>query len=63
MDHLLPVTVNDQIFPHVAHGFTDTVSTIRELTVKVRTSDYVGTCCVCTQVADGMCWHVLPLEL
>ena len=36
MDHLLPVTVNDQIFPHIAHGYTDTVPAIRELTVKVR---------------------------
>ncbi len=35
MDHLLPVTVNDQIFPHIAHGYSDTVPAIRELTVKV----------------------------
>ena len=36
MDHLLPATVNDQIFPHIAQGFTDTVPALRELTVKVR---------------------------
>ena len=36
MEHLLPSTVNDQIFPHIAHGYGDTVPAIRELTVKVR---------------------------
>lgn len=33
--HILPQTVNDQIFPQVAHGFLDTNATIREQTVKV----------------------------
>ncbi|KAL5285470.1 SCYL1 family protein [Megaselia abdita] len=32
--HILPQTVNDQIFPQVAHGFLDTNATIREQTVK-----------------------------
>ncbi|GFG41089.1 hypothetical protein Cfor_03132, partial [Coptotermes formosanus] len=32
--HLQAATVNDQIFPHVAHGFMDTNPTIREQTVK-----------------------------
>ncbi|GJQ78354.1 hypothetical protein Trydic_g22181 [Trypoxylus dichotomus] len=32
--HLQPSTVNDQIFPQVAHGFMDTNTTIREQTVK-----------------------------
>lgn len=35
INHLLPQTVNDQIFPQVAHGFLDTNPTIREQTVKV----------------------------
>jgi hypothetical protein len=34
--HLQAATVNDQIFPQVAHGFMDTNPTIREQTVKVR---------------------------
>lgn len=33
--HLQAATVNDQIFPQVAHGFMDTNPTIREQTVKV----------------------------
>jgi len=33
--HLQAATVNDQIFPQVAHGFVDTNPTIREQTVKV----------------------------
>lgn len=33
--HLQSSTVNDQIFPQVAHGFMDTNPTIREQTVKV----------------------------
>lgn len=33
--HLHSNTVNDQIFPQVAHGFMDTNPTIREQTVKV----------------------------
>ncbi|XP_055381077.1 N-terminal kinase-like protein isoform X2 [Condylostylus longicornis] len=32
--HLQPQTVNEQIFPQVAHGFLDTNATIREQTVK-----------------------------
>ena len=35
ISHLHSNTVNDQIFPQVAHGFIDTNSTIREQTVKV----------------------------
>lgn len=34
--HLQAATVNDQIFPQIAHGFMDTNPTIREQTVKVR---------------------------
>jgi len=33
-DHLLPNTVNDQIFPHVVNGFVDSNPIIREHTVK-----------------------------
>lgn len=33
--HLHANTVNEQIFPHIAHGFMDSNSTIREQTVKV----------------------------
>ena len=33
--HLLPVTVNDHIFPHILSGFTDSNPIIREHTVKV----------------------------
>lgn len=33
--HLLPVTVNDNIFPHILSGFTDSNPIIREHTVKV----------------------------
>lgn len=33
--HLQASTVNDQIFPQIAHGFMDTNPTIREQTVKV----------------------------
>ncbi|XP_046462437.1 N-terminal kinase-like protein [Daphnia pulex] len=32
--HLLPVTVNDNIFPHILSGFTDSNPVIREHTVK-----------------------------
>ncbi|KAK4030348.1 hypothetical protein OUZ56_023349 [Daphnia magna] len=32
--HLLPVTVNDNIFPHILSGFTDSNPIIREHTVK-----------------------------
>lgn len=33
--HLKPSTVDEQIFPHVALGFGDTVPAMREQTVKV----------------------------
>ena len=36
MQHLKPSTVDEQIFPHVALGFNDTVPAMREHTVKVR---------------------------
>lgn len=36
INHLQSATVNDQIFPQIAHGFMDTNPTIREQTVKVR---------------------------
>lgn len=36
IEHLQPAVVNDQIFPHICHGFNDTVPVIRENTVKVR---------------------------
>ena len=39
VDHLQPSTVNDQIFPHVSTGFTDTLPAMREQTIKVST-DY-----------------------
>lgn len=35
ISHLQASTVNDQIFPQIAHGFMDTNPTIREQTVKV----------------------------
>ena len=35
VEHLQPSTVNDQIFPHVAIGFTDTLPAMREQTIKV----------------------------
>lgn len=34
VEHLQPAVVNDQIFPHICHGFNDTVPMIRESTVK-----------------------------
>lgn len=34
LGHLQASTVNDQIFPQIAHGFMDTNPTIREQTVK-----------------------------
>jgi len=34
-NHLLPNTVNDQIFPHIVNGFIDSNPVIREHTVKV----------------------------
>eukprot|EP00057_Strongylocentrotus_purpuratus_P035064 XP_797578.2 PREDICTED: N-terminal kinase-like protein [Strongylocentrotus purpuratus] len=34
IEHLQPAVVNDQIFPHICHGFNDTVPVIRENTVK-----------------------------
>jgi SCY1-like protein 1 len=34
LGHLQAPTVNDQIFPQIAHGFMDTNPTIREQTVK-----------------------------
>jgi len=37
VDHLQPSTVNDQIFPHVSTGFTDTLPAMREQTIKVST--------------------------
>ena len=35
MQHLKPSTVDEQIFPHVALGFGDTIPAMREQTVKV----------------------------
>ena len=35
VDHLQPSTVNDQIFPHVSTGFSDTLPAMREQTIKV----------------------------
>lgn len=35
MDHLEPSVVNNQIFPPLTSGFTDTEFIIREQTVKV----------------------------
>ncbi|XP_022105300.1 N-terminal kinase-like protein [Acanthaster planci] len=34
VEHLQPAVVNDQIFPHICHGFSDTNPVIREHTVK-----------------------------
>ncbi|XP_033630889.1 N-terminal kinase-like protein [Asterias rubens] len=34
VEHLQPPVVNDQIFPHICHGFNDTNPIIREQTVK-----------------------------
>ena len=47
IDHLQPSTVNDQIFPHVSTGFTDTVPALREQTIKVRGAAGVGDVTVC----------------
>ena len=41
IDHLQPATVNDQIFPHIATGFSDTVPALREQTIKVVTCSYL----------------------
>lgn len=35
VQHLKPSTVDEQIFPHVALGFGDTIPAMREQTVKV----------------------------
>ena len=35
IDNLQPSTVSNQIFPHIASGFTDTVPALREQTIKV----------------------------
>jgi len=35
VDHLQPSTVNDQIFPHVSSGFSDTLPAMKEQTIKV----------------------------
>ena len=37
VQHLKPSTVDEQIFPHVALGFGDTIPAMREQTVKVQT--------------------------
>jgi SCY1-like protein 1 len=36
VEFLQPATVNDKIFPHIVHGFTDTNPVVRESTIKVR---------------------------
>lgn len=41
--HLQASTINDQIFPQIAHGFMDTNPTIREQTVKVCTITVIDT--------------------
>ena len=46
VEHLQPSTVNDQIFPHVAIGFTDTLPAMREQTIKV--SNVVSVYVICT---------------
>ena len=53
IEHLQPSTVNEQIFPHVSIGFSDTLPAMREQTIKVG-----GVCvcaCVCARVC--MCMH------
>lgn len=35
-EHLTPAVVNDQIFPHIVHGFMDSNPVVREHTIKVR---------------------------
>ncbi|XP_022330201.2 N-terminal kinase-like protein isoform X2 [Crassostrea virginica] len=34
VEYLQPATVNDKIFPHIIHGFTDTNPVVREATIK-----------------------------
>ncbi|XP_048733634.2 N-terminal kinase-like protein isoform X2 [Ostrea edulis] len=34
VEYLQPATVNDKIFPHIVHGFTDTNPVVRESTIK-----------------------------
>lgn len=34
VEYLQPATVNDKIFPHIIHGFTDTNPVVRESTIK-----------------------------
>ena len=35
IEHLQPSTVNEQIFPHISIGFSDTLPAMREQTIKV----------------------------
>ena len=48
IEHLQPLTVNEQIFPHVSIGFSDTLPAMREQTIKVNC--IVFTVCMCVRV-------------
>lgn len=59
VQHLKPSTVDEQIFPHVALGFGDTIPAMREQTVKVNA--------ICSPLKDSfLAWRVtfdLPKEV
>ena len=62
VEHLQPSTVNEQIFPHVSIGFSDTLPAMREQTIKVNNIVWVcaHTCvrvcaCVCGCVCVWVC--------
>ena len=65
--HLQPSTVNEQIFPHVSIGFSDTLPAMREQTIKVNNIVWVcvhtcvrvcGCVCVCAWVRVCVCVSV-----
>ena len=58
VEHLQPSTVNEQIFPHVSIGFSDTLPAMREQTIKVNNIICVwgGACvCVCMRAHVWVC--------
>ena len=53
IEHLQPSTVNEQIFPHVFIGFSDTLPAMREQTIKVN-----NIVCVCLYLCIRVCVRV-----
>ena len=61
VEHLQPSTVNEQIFPHVSIGFSDTLPAMREQTIKVNNivRVFAHTCVhVCVCVCVRVCVHL-----